>query len=175
MIKKPIAERKKWPRYCLYAALGLLVLAGILYVIYCQQINSEFGHNEKYFGEQFDEIYALNHVDEDLLEPLLKQGRAALRFIGTKEQCSQFGVMSRWCVDTQYFPEAHTVKSGLDCITAKLNGKSGYMWVAYWQKVTDENGELVCASGTEDERILARWKLEKIDGKWTATSSDEAP
>ncbi len=174
-LKNKALKRKKWPLYCFYAAVAMLLFALVLYFVHSNSLSNEFGDTERWFGEQLDEIYDLHDIDDDITEPLLKQGKEALSFIGTKEECDAFGLLSRWCISLDYYPDADSVKATLDCIAAKAEDDTGYMWVAYTQKALDKNGELVCSSGSKDERILARWSIEKIDGKWCITEIKEGP
>ncbi|MBE6985459.1 MAG: hypothetical protein E7434_07640 [Ruminococcaceae bacterium] len=174
-LKHAAPRKKKWPLYCFYAAVAMLLLAGVLYLVFCQNINSEFGHNEEYFGEQFDELYALSGIDEDVFSPILAQGLSALQTIGTQEEISAHGVFSRYGVDLSSYPEAHSVSAKAEALAASIDGNSGYIWVAYVQEVYDAQGELVSASGNEDARILSRWSVEKLDGAWTVTEIKEKP
>lgn len=164
--------KKKWPRYCFYAAIAMVVLAIILYVIYCQSINSEFGSEKKYFEESFDELYSLATIDDDITDPIVAMGDKALHTIGTGEE---FGLLSRYCIEPEYYPDAVRVEAEIDTVTGAVEKTGGYLWIAYHQEAYDADGELVTASGTEDRRILARWSLELIDGAWTVTAIDEAP
>ena len=41
--------------------------------------------------------------------------------------------------------------------------------------VYDTDGNLLCASGSSEERILARWSVEKQDGHWVVTDILEHP
>ena len=172
-LKSGAPRTKKWPRYCFYAAVVLLLIAVIIYVIYCQSINSEFGYAEAFYGDRFDELYALSEIDEDIFDPIVKQGRKALEFIGTEEECAAYGVLSRYCTDMQTYPEAHNAKVSIDAIAAATEGRTGYLWVAYTQNIYDAQGTLICESGSEDQRILSRWTVEKIDGVWTVTEVSE--
>lgn len=174
-LKSKEPKRKKWPLYCFYAAAVLLALAFVIYFTHTNSLDDEFGHTERWFGSQLDEIYDLYDIDDDISEPLLKQGKAALTFIGTAQECEDFGLLSRWCISLEYYPDAASVTATLDCIAARTEDNTGYMWVAYRQKALDKNGELVCSSGSKDERILARWSIEKIDGKWCITEIKEGP
>jgi len=63
----------------------------------------------------------------------------------------------------------------LEFITAKLEEQTGTMWVAYYRKGFDSNGEIVTGSDSERNRVLARWKLEQIDNSWIVIDLNEAP
>ena len=171
-LKNKSPKKKQWPRYCLYAAAGLLLLAGILYVIYCQSINSEFAHNEDYFGESFDELYGLPSIDTDIADTLAVQAKQAMQTIGTGED---FGTFALYCINPAQYPEASTAKASVDILTGEIAGSKGYLWVAYHQEVYNANGALVTASGSDDARVLSRWSIEKRDGKWTVTEIREKP
>jgi len=148
----------------------MVLLAGVLYVIHCQQINAEFGHNEEFFGQTFDEVYALSDIDGDIVDPLLAMGEDALKTIGTGEE---FGLLERYCIDG--YPEAVRAEAEIEAIAAGIEEDSGYLWVAYHQAAYDADDELVTASGTQDSRVLSRWSIEKIDGTWTVTEIKEKP
>ncbi len=171
-LKNKAPTKKKWPVYCFYAAIVMVLLAGVLYLIHCQNINGEFSHNKEFFGETFDELYAITDLDEDIADAILARGREALTTIGSGEE---FGLCSRYCVDPAIYPDAHRIEAAIESVAGKIGKSSGYLWVAYHQSVYDANGTLVTASGSESGRILSRWSLEKTDDTWVVTEIREKP
>lgn len=174
-IQKTPQTAKKWPKYCLIAAVASLVLCIVLYFVQCFMINSEFAFLKDYYGETFDELYSINMEDSSLTDPIVKQGRAALKFIGTEDECDDFGLLSRYCTDLAFYPNAVRATGEMKLITAAVKGNSGYLWVAYYQRVYDADGNLCRGSGSKDERILSRWTIEKQNGVWTVTKIWEHP
>ncbi len=171
-LKGKTQKKKKWPLYCFYAAIAMVVLAGILYFIYCQSISSEFSHNEEYFGEEFDELYSLSNIDSDIADSIIGMGREALRTIGSGES---FGLLERYCIEPEVYPNAARVEAEIEGIAGGTEGDTGYLWIAYHQAVYDADGNTVTASGSKDDRVLSRWSIAKINGAWTVTEIKEKP
>ncbi len=168
-------KSKKWPRYCIFASLGLLALALILYLTHCFMLNSEFDGVRDYYGEHFDELYIINTVDDEITDPIMKQGRTAMNTVASKQECEAYGLLSRYCTDLTSYPDAVRTTGEMKLLTASVEGNSGYLWVAYYLSAHDAQGALCWSSGTKDERCLARWTIEKIDGIWTVTEILEHP
>ena len=171
-IRNNTKEKPKWVIYCFFAAIILAMVAAGLYFSYRQSISSEFGHNEAYFGEAFEELYSMSETDTDFVQPSIDKAYQALTNIGEGEE---FGVLSRYCIDPSLYPEAVHVEAELELICVGRDGNEAYAWVAYHQSAYAENGELVTASGTKDSRVLSRWSLENVDGEWTLTEIKEKP
>ena len=165
-------QKPKWTVYCFFAAIILAVVAAGLYFSYRQSISSEFGHNEAYFGEAFEELYAMSDTDTDFVQPTIDKAYQALTNIGAGEE---FGLLSRYCIDPSVYPEASQVEAELEMICVSKDGNEAYVWVAYHQSVYAEDGALVTASGTKDSRILSRWSLENVNGEWTISEIKEKP
>ena len=161
---------KPWVKRCFLLALALLLFAGVLYAVHYISLDREFNYTKKYFGEEtYDEIFALTD-NSDKAEPILKLGREAFSFVGSKEEAeTRFGPLSR------YRCTAASQEFTLDHIVSEFDGDSGYVWVAYTVRGYDADGSLAYGSGSEDGRILSRWSVEKQDGKWLVTAIDEAP
>lgn len=159
-------QKKKWPKYCLIAAVTLLVFALSIFLYHCYSLRSEFGYAEDFYGDTFDEIYSLNEVD-DFFEPLKKEALEAMTSVGGEEA---YGVFGRYCVDSG---EAAEVRATIDALVTSTSGSKGYVWVAYTQCVYDENGNILIQNGTKDARRISRWSVEKIDGTWTVTDISE--
>ena len=164
---------KKWPRICLYIAIGLIVFAIGLYVYLCQSINAEFESYKEFYGEAYDELYSLSNADKDVRSEIHALGKEAFEFLGTQEECDAFGKLSRYCVNLTQMPEAARCGYTLDLIASGAQGDVGYIWVAYTQTVCDAEGNVLSSVGTEDARCLSRWTIQKIDGKWTVTDTQE--
>ncbi len=169
---KKDSKKKTWPRYFFVAAGALLAFALIVYVVYTGRIKDEFGYTKDYYGETFDELYALKTVDEDISAPILELAEEAFSTICTEEEAEKFGVLSRFCVKRETAArEEHT----LELLCGSTKGNSGYLWVAYTQRAYDAQGALLYGSGSENQRILSRWGIQKIDGQWVVTEILEHP
>lgn len=158
--------KKKWPKYCLIAAVVLLIFAASLFVYHCHSLRSEFGYAEDFYGEAFDELYVLGEAD-DLYRPLKAEALAAMTSVGGKEE---HGIFGRYCVENE---EAVEVKATIDALVTSTSGARGYVWVAYTQCAYDKDGNIIFQYGTENARKISRWRIEKIDGKWVVTEISE--
>lgn len=159
-------EKKKWPKYCLLAAVALLLFAVGIFLYHCHSLRSEFGYAEDFYGDTFDEIYELKEAD-DLYKPFVLEALEAMRTVGSGET---FGVFDRYCIEMD---GAASVKATIDVLQTSTSGTSGYIWVAYTQCVYDENDTVLMEKGTADARRISRWSIEKIDGTWTVTEISE--
>lgn len=168
-MNKRKAPMKPWIKYCFFGAIALLVLAGVLYAVLYISLDSEFHQYEDYFGDHYSEIFSISD-NSDKAEPILKLAKEAFSFVGSEEEAkAQFGLLSRYCCT------GASQKYTLDHIVSDFDGGSGYVWVAYTQKIYDAEGSLLCASGSEDKRVLSRWTVEKTDGTWRVTEILEHP
>ena len=172
---KNTQPKKKWPRYAFIAAMAMAILAFVLYFWMYVRVDREFSHVSDYYGDYYEELFALSTPDNDMKKEAVIAGTAAMEWIGRESDCETFGLLSRYCTDLEAFPEAHRAKIELEVLAGDTDGNEGYLWVAYTQAVYDEEGTLLTASGSSEERILARWELEKQDGAWTVTSILEHP
>lgn len=171
--RKQAKPMSPWIKYCMIAAAALLVLAGVLYAVRYISLDREFHYNVKSFGEDtYGEIFALQD-SKDNAEPILELGEEAFSFMGAKEEAEErFGLLSRYSVTDN---KAASQECSLDYIISKVDEKSGYVWVAYTRSILDSEGQLLSSSGTEDQRILARWSVEKQNDQWVVTRIQEAP
>lgn len=159
-------QRKKWPKYCLIAAAALLAFALLIFLYHCHSLRSEFGYAKDFYGESFDEIYAIGEID-DFFEPLKTE---ALKAMTDTDGTHDLGVFAGYCLASTY---AARVDATIDALVTSTSGSTGYVWVAYTQRAYDENGNVVYEYGTADARKISRWSVEKIDGKWTVTEISE--
>ncbi len=166
-------EFKPWIKVCMFVSLGLLLFAGILYGVHYISLDREFHHNEEFFGKDtYEELFSLD-VDYGEIKPVLNLAEEAFSFVGTEEEAQQrFGLLSRYSGSSE---ENLQRSHQLDCLNAHLDGNKGYIWVAYVQECRDSKGQLVSSSGTEDQRILSRWTVEKQNDNWIVTEIKEAP
>ena len=177
-LKATAKQRNKptspWIKYCIIAAGLLLIFAGLLYIYRYISLDREFHSNIRFFEEEtYEEIFALTDTKTEA-ESVMEQAEKAFSFIGTEEEAAeQFGALSRYsCTDSGAVSEEHT----LDYIISKIGDTGGYIWVAYTQVALDPGGEAVSGSGSEKQRILSRWTVEKDrDGQWMVTEIQEAP
>lgn len=173
--RKQTQTKKRWPRYCFIAAAVMVLIAAVLYFWLYASIDSEFSGVSSYYGEHYEELFKLQTPDGDVKEEILSQASAAFRFIGSEAECASFGILSRYCARREVFPEAARAEVELDSLAGKTGETEGYLWVAYTYRLYDAEGALLSASGSEEQRILARWTLEKIDGSWQVTEILEHP
>ncbi len=171
--RKQAKPMSPWIKYCMIAAAALLVLAGVLYAVRYISLDREFHYNVKHFGEEtYGEIFALQD-SKDNAEPVMELGEEAFSFIGTEEEAeARFGLLSRYSVTEA---EADSQEYSLDYIISKMDEKSGYVWIAYTQHIYDSEGQLLSGAGTKEERILARWSVEKQNDQWVVTRIQEGP
>lgn len=173
--RKQTTASKRWPRYCLIAALVMVVIAAVLYFWAYFTVDSEFRGVSSYYGAHYEELFSLSTPDKDMKDEILRQGEEALSFIGSKEACAAFGILAPYCTDTESYEGASRVEYTLEHLAGKTDDEGSYLWVAYTQRVYDTDGNLLCASGSSEERILARWSVEKQDGHWVVTDILEHP
>ena len=118
---------------------------------------------EQYFGkETYAERYEMcTPEDEAALQPVLKLAEEAFSFHGTESEASKrFGVLARYSVFAAAPEGERTVleEHGLQFLTAKLDGDSGYIWVDYNQTGFNKEHEVTYASG-------GRGKMDSWQGK----------
>ncbi len=168
-------KKKTWPRVCFGAAAALVLFALVLYVVYTSRISGEFGDVRSYYGETFDELYELKTLDKEISEPIMAQAEEAFSAICPEEETEKYGLLSRYCTKLESYPRAAQQEHELELLCGGVSGDSGYLWVAYWNRVTDAQGTPVHGSGSEDRRILSRWGIRKLDGQWVVTEILEHP
>ena len=173
--KKQAGSSRRWPRYCFIAALGMVAIAVALYFWVYYTVDSEFHGVSSYYGDHYEELFSISTPDQDMKDEILRRGEEAFSFIGSKEACAAFGILAPYCTDTESYEGASRVEYTLEHLAGKNNADRGYLWVAYTQRVYDADGNLLCASGSSQERILARWSVEKQDDRWVVTDILEHP
>ena len=173
--KKQTKASRRWPRYCFLAALVMVAVAVALYFWAYYTIDSEFSAVSSYYGSRYEELFSLSTPDRDMKEEILRQGEEALAFIGSDEDCAAFGALAPYCTDTESYAGASKVEFTLEDLAGKTDGDESYLWVAYTQRVYDADGNLLRGSGSSQERILARWSVKKLDGRWVVTEILEHP
>ena len=174
--QKQTNKKKPWVKYCFIASVALFAIAGILYISQGVLLSREFGWAKEYHGAAFEELYRLTTPDKDMKESVLAQAEEAFAFIGTEEEAEEkFGVLERYCSETDDFSATASVEYTLDLIAGHTEEGEGYLWVAYTYRLYDAQGELLSASGTEEERCLARWTVEKVGESWQVTDIQEHP
>ena len=173
--KKQPQSKKRWPRYFFIAAAVMVLIAVVLYFWMYASIDREFSAMSSFYGEHYEELFKLQTPDKDVAEEIMGQAEAAFAFIGSEKDCESFGTLGRYCAKTEYFPEAAKAEFELEQLAGKTGESEGYLWIAYTYGLYDANGELISASGSENQRILARWSIEKINGCWQVTEILEHP
>lgn len=174
-IQKPI-RTKPWIRYCFMAAAGLLLLAAVLYGWMYMSIDREFGFSKAYFGEVYSELFELKSPDKTMKKTVETQAEEAFSFVGSRQEAEErFGALAGYCALVEQYPEAVSVDFTLDILAGDTEGNTGYLWVAYTQRIYDAEGELLAASGSEDHRCLARWTVQKTEGVWQVTEIRQNP
>ena len=174
MIKKT-RNTPRWILWSIGIVLALAVVLTVIYLIQCNTMDDEFDGSRDFFGEAYDEIFEGNRVDKDICSALTEQAGKALSFIGTQKEAEAFGPFARYCTDSSLYPKAEKAEYTLDLIAGNTDGQTGFLWAAYTQTVTDQDGNLVTASGSEEHRILSRWTLAEKGGVWTVTEIREQP
>lgn len=169
---KNTQPKKKWPRYAFIAAMAMAIIAAVLYLWMYIRIDREFSGVSDYYGDYYEELFALSTPDNDMKKEAMTAGSAALEFVGSETEREAFGLLSRYCASQ---PGAQKAEAELEVLAGKTDGNTGYLWIAYVQRIYDAEGNLLAASGSSEERILARWELEKLDGTWKVTEILEHP
>ena len=169
-------KKSRWPKVCLILSVALIVFAGILYITQATMLNREFGWSKEYFGSSYDELYRLSTPDKEMKNEVIAQAEAAFEFIGSEEELKgEWGALEGYCAALEREPEAARVDYTLDLIAGKTDGSKGYLWVAYTYRLYNEEGGIITSSGTEDQRILSRWTVEKTENGWVVTAIKEHP
>lgn len=146
-------QKKPWIRGCLIASAALFLLAGLFYAYHYMSLDREFHGVSDFYGEHYSEIFSFQSGDEPA--EFLEQVKAAFAFVGTAEEAeAELGLLSRYAC-TQGIRQ----EFGYECITYSMEGDTGYVWVASWDKSYDAEGTLTSGSGSENRRILTRWEL----------------
>lgn len=172
-MQKSMKKPKKWPKICLYMALGLIVVAFGIYFYLCYDIYDEFGATKEFYGEKFDELYSLDSLSSEITDAVMDDVKEAFSYMGTETE--QFGPLSRYCISTEYFPDAVKHEFTVDLVASGTSDSEKYMWIAYARTAYDADGNIETLSGTKDERCLARLTIENIDGVYTVTEILEHP
>lgn len=170
--KKQTTTSKRWPRYCLIAAVVMVAIAAVLYFWVYYQIDSEFSSVSSYYGSRYEELFKLSAPDGEVKDQILQQAEEAFAFVGGESDCAAFGALSRYCTDD---PAAAKTEFTLEHLAGKTGDTEGYLWIAYTHSVYDADGALLSSSGSEEQRILSRWTVEKTDAGWKVTEILEHP
>ncbi|MBR4308392.1 MAG: hypothetical protein IKT58_02230 [Oscillospiraceae bacterium] len=164
-------KKKSWSWKCLYIAIGLLILSGVLYLIHYIGIDREFYMDHEFFGNKvYGELFALDQKQEEFTA-LTQQAQEALAFVGTREEAEErFGLLSHYCTTAEGATQSRWT---MKVISAGAKGNRGYVWVAYTRDLLSPEGEVLQSHGSEKYRALSRWAVEKQDGQWVITEIRE--
>ncbi len=143
-------QKKPWIRTCLICSAALFLLAGLFYAYHYMSLDREFHGVSDFYGEHYSEIFNFPSGDEPT--EFLEQVEDAFRTVG---EAQELGLLSRYAC-------TQGVRQDFDyeCITYSMEGDSGYVWIAYWIRCYDADGNLTMAKGSEQQRCLTRWELE---------------
>ena len=130
--------------------------------------------NEQYFGaDVYSEIlYEYSEDERTAVNVIMETAEEIFSYVGPKVVTNRATeALERYYPHLDIASEEHV----LELITVTLDEQSGVMWVAYSRQAFDNSGNLVYGAGGENEKILARWELEQIDGIWIVVKINEAP
>ena len=146
----------------------LLVLLCIAAEEYDKKIN--ISCEEVFFGEKLSELQIeCTAEDREAIQPVLDFADEAFSYLGDSDKYELFGKLGRYCYNN--YSDVVSEKHGIDFLTAKLDGDSGYLWVNSWQNGYDASGEVTTGCGMHK----SRWALEKLNGEWVVANVLEAP
>lgn len=132
------------------------------------------GYEEEFFGtDTYRETkHICSHGDKLIVQPILYQIEKAFSYSDDSHDCEeQFGVLARYCLCKESYPDVVKENHDIKFVTAKINGSTGYIWIRYSQEGLDKDGN----RNTGSKDVLSRIELEKTDDVWTAIDIDEAP
>ena len=117
-------------------------------------------------------LYKCTNEEKSAVGPIMERAEDIFSCIKSKNDMNdKTDALSRYYFDKEMASEEHM----LGFITAKLEEQTGMMWVAYYRKGFNSNGKIVTGSGSESEKVLARWKLKQINDSWIVIDVNEAP
>ncbi|MBQ6273830.1 MAG: helix-turn-helix domain-containing protein [Oscillospiraceae bacterium] len=180
-------KRKKKLRRCLTALAALILLALLLYQFPIYYVLRVWNPSYYSTGEIELLMFRGTRRDQQLGKETTALAETAFSTLGlSREEAEErFGALAWYCYCTDYYPEAVSQEHVLQLWTARfpregdsVDGFSShaYVWVCYWQRAFDENGDLVSGSGSEKEPIPSLWILERQgDGSWKVIEIKEHP
>ena len=175
-IVRPVKKRLLWA-----AGIAAAILLSGAAAFAVSEAYRKYKPYEYYFRTGLVNVFAtLNHVcteeEHETVLPILEKAESVFRFIGTENEADpEAGPLARYYhFKEDGNPDIVKIDLTLSLITAKIDGDKGYMWVEYCIDSYDSNGELCYSSGTEEEKILSYWEIERIGGTWKVIRIIEA-
>ena len=151
----------------------LFVVVLIFTFAWCSSQSQDY--NAKYFGvvKYAETKHNCSEKDRKEVQQVLDDIENAFCYDDINEDCNEkLGVLSKYCLCKNDYPDVVREKHTIDFVTAKITGNSGYIWIRYNQEGFDGKSDEPL-TGSWD--ILSRIEIAKKDGKWVAVFVDEAP
>ena len=154
----------------IFAAVLFVILALLFLLIAGEILQQKYDYQAYHWEEDFygKETYAELQIectaeDRAAIQPVLDFADEAFSYLGDGDKYELFGKLGLYSYNN--YKDVVSENHGIDFLTAKLDGDSGYLWIEYFQEGYDETGELTTGSWS----IKSRWTLEKSNGEWVVT------
>lgn len=151
---------------------GIIIVLFVLFFIAADEYDKKMNISceEAFFGEKLSELeIECTPEDRIAIQPVLDFADEAFSYLGDVDSHELFGELGIYSYNN--YSDVISETHGIDFLTAKLNGDSGYLWIKYFQEGYDETGERTTGSW----ECKSRWSLEKINGEWVVTDVLEHP
>lgn len=156
--------------------LILAVILAIAFFIVGDYLQQKYDYQAYQWEEDFygKETYAELQIectaeDRIAVQPVLDYADEVFSYLGDGDKYELFGKLGIYSYNN--YSDVVSETHGIDFLTAKLNGDSGYLWIKYFQEGYDETGE--CTTGSWE--CKSRWSLKKTDGEWVVSDILEHP
>ncbi|MBR4866733.1 MAG: hypothetical protein IKU11_08590 [Clostridia bacterium] len=126
-----------------------------------------------YYGDSYQELLRPTPLAGYIAgkQVISQADKAFSSFLDRESAEACFGMLGRYCIHSDSYPEAIRQTHNLRMLAAHTNHDSGYVWVRYTSKAYDREGIMVTGSSN----VYSRWTLERQDGIWVVTSIQEHP
>ena len=143
--------------------VGIIIILLDLFCIAAEEYDKKINISceEAFFGEKLSELQTEAAIEDRIaVQPVLDFADEAFSYLGDGDKYELFGKLGRYCYND--YTGVVSEKHGIDFLTAKLDGDSGYLWVRYFREGYYETGERT--TGAWD--CKSRWTLKKSNGEW---------
>ncbi len=164
--------KRKTVSKIIFAAVLFAILALLFLLMIGEYLQPKaYQWEEDFYGrETYSELQIkCTAEDREAIQPVLNLADEAFSYLGDGDKYELFGKLGLYSLNN--YKDVVSEKHGIDFLTAKLDGGSGYLWVEYFHEGYDETGERTTGSW----EIKSRWTLEKTDGEWIVSDILEHP